>query len=558
MELYTIIQQQYNSVLKCPVCGYEHIFEHLVSYSGNQLHKDYIKCSSCGLVFSHPLTVPDYTDSHSSDLAGYYGYQSYVDIGAGIESMIRPLIALLTNSIPNLDNFLDVGCGFGYSVKFASSLMGANAIGYEPGEYGKIGSKVMDVNIINEYFSSNSSPEKYTVIFSSEVIEHIPYPYDYLQTLCNNLQPEGIAVLTTPNNQYLHECLDKKDNSDIKAMALLNPGQHLCLFNRESIIFLLKKCGISQYKIFEEDASLIIYFSHHRDLKNFNFVTNDEARSCYLKFLFLLLKNDKNHTKNQLVTIINKILPGFIKNNNHNYRDKLITRFQLGTAYRLMRELTNDGDFKNAKEIQQKYELLYQECFDITVNQALASIDPHDILECANPLSILELFTQRKVSFNLYAFLFYKTNLTLNDGKEDLQSNLLLLIDAGKKATAILASLFVSLKDNPLALTWFCEYFRLYPRFCFGLAILHIHANRGAEALAILEQLLVMIAQDSLEIDSRLIPDCLLQKSVIFLRDRDLINFSACTQELTTNYPQFSASSGLLAELIQKAEEFSI
>lgn len=557
MELYTIERCKYDSVLKCPACGYEDVFEKLVTYSSNNLHRDYINCTACGLVFSNPLTVPDYTDSHSADIAGYYSYECYVDIGAGIESMIRPLIPLLTNPMPDLDTFLDVGCGFGYCVKFASSIMGLKSVGYEPGKYGKIGSKVMDVNIVNQYFQFDSTTEKYAVIFSSEVIEHVPEPGNYIKSLCNALKPQGIAVLTTPNTTYLHESLEKNVASDIKTLALLNPGQHLSLFNQQSMVGLLEKCGISKYKILEEDASLIVYFSHELDLVSFDMSQDLEVRRYYLEFLNHLLDISTINQSFDLWNIFDKLYGRFNKIDNRHNKEQIISRFRLATAYRLMRELTNDGDFIKAREIKQKYENLYQESFRKTVHEALESIASSDIEQCESPLSILKLFSQRKVSFNLYGFLFYQTNLALNDGG-DIQTSLPELIWVAQKATDILDSLFTNLMNSPLALTWFGEYFRLYPRFCFGLAILYLHADRGQDALALFDKLLVMIDKGNFETDSRLKPDCLIQKAVIFLRNKDIPNLFVCTNALTQDYPEYSRSSELLSQLISTSKEFSI
>jgi SAM-dependent methyltransferase len=548
MKLYTIETCKYNSVLQCPVCGYEDVFEKLVTYSSTNLHRDYIKCSCCGLVFCHPLTVPDYADSHSGEIAGHYSYECYVDIGASIESMIRPLIPLLTNSITDLDSFLDVGCGFGYCVKFANTIMGLKSVGYEPGEYGKIGSKVLNINVVNQYFRVNSSTEKYSVIFSSEVIEHIDDPTNYIRTLCNTLKPKGIAVLTTPNTNYLYHCLETQNDSDIKALSLLGPGQHLCLFNKQAMVSLLEKCGISKFKIFEEDASLIVYFSHDLDMASLIRYNHIEARRHYLDFLKLLGVSEINKRQG-IWNIVERFFNKFIRRHDRENQDLLTARFEVGIAYRLMRELTNDGDFIKAREIEEKYEILYINSFNQTIYEALESIVVADIEQCDSPLSLLKLFSERKVSFNLYGFLFYKTNLALNDGR-DIKTNLSELISTAKKATDILDSLFMNLNNSPLALTWFGEYFRLHPRFCFGLAMLYLHADNCQEALYLLDKLLVIVDENIFETDSLLQPDCLIQKAVIFFRNNDLPNFLICTKELSQNYPEYCRSSKLFSQIV--------
>ena len=551
MSFYTIQRNKYHKPLVCPLCGHQDIFENLVNYSSDNLNRDYINCNSCGQVFSEPFIVPDYADSDFSDIAGDYSYECYSDIGAGIESMIRPLIALMVNPIGELDSFLDVGCGFGYCVKFASILMGLRSVGYEPGEYGRIGAKVMGVDIINKYFQADSSTSKYSVIFSSEVIEHVPDPCSYLSNICSVLSKKGIAVLTTPDTGYLHKRLEELNDSDLKALALLGPGQHISLFNKESMEFLLRKIGILNYKIFEEDASLIVYFSHDLNLELFDLPKDTEVRKYYLEFLDRLLKTSAKRfgmrdTLENLFFQITKVKT--IKT-----QEELGSRFELGIAYRLMRELVNDGDFKKAIEIQRKYESLYIRSFDITVYDALNSITPIDVEKCDSPVAILKLFSDKRISFNLYGFLFYSVNIALNFGKTS-HTDIFYLISFTQRATDTLSTLFETLSNEPLALTWFGEYFRLYPRFCFGLAILYMHLDKNQDALVLLNKLLVTIDEGKYEIDSRLKPDCLLQKSVIFLRTKDMSSFYACTNTLAEEHLEFSYSSELLSTLLRKAE----
>lgn len=560
MRLYNIDRYDIDAPLICPVCGCTNVVNKLVTYSSENLNRDYMSCNSCGLVFSYPFTAPDYanSDSVNSDIAGHYNFTCYADIGAGIESMIRPLVAIMTSHFTDLDSFLDVGCGFGYCVKFANSLMGLRSIGYEPGEYGRIGSKVMNIDIVNKYFEADSSNNKYSVVFSSEVIEHVTNPYAYINTLVSVLANEGIAILTTPNNNYLHHCLERGEDTNIKTLSLLGPGQHLCLFNKKSIAFLLEKSGIANYKIFEEEENLIVYFSHGRNLETVNLCKEDiETRKHYLNFLNLLLNISVTEAESNTLSIfskfyslLNRLHTKFISSIESDSK-KLLTRFQLGIAYRLMREFVNDGNFDKAGKIQQIYEKLYKRCFRRTVYDVLNSISTLDIEECKTPLSTLELFSRKHLSFNVLGFLFYKMNLALNS-RWNTQTNTQELVFNVKKATDILSSLFLVLSDNPLALTWFGECFRLYPRFCFGLAVLYMHTDRYQDAQNLLDKLLVI--QDYFAIDSRLKPDCLLQKAVIFLRKKDFTKFFACTNELKKNYPEFSNSSELLSTLLNEVK----
>lgn len=547
MKLYTIEQQRSSSHLKCPVCREEGFFEKLINYSSNDVSIDFIKCDSCGVVFSDPYIPLDYKDPGSE--RGSLHFDFYVDIGAGIESLVRPLIPLIKESKFRSGNFIDIGCGFGYCVKFAESVMGLDSIGYEPGEYGKFGAEIMDVNIINQYFQSDLLNEKFSVVFSAEVIEHVTDPLNYLQSLVSILSQNGIGILTTPNTAYLSKCLEKKDEANIKLLQLLGPGEHLSLFDKDSIENLLLKSNISNFKVIENDENLTIYFSSRTDTDLGALSDKLNERKYYLNFLNLLLNSPRKRWQN----IFKEIFFRKWKYDNANQKSKV--RFRLGVAYRLMRELVNDGRFAEALKIQNKYETIYNSCFDTTWINAIKAVEPIDFQNCSSSTAIQELFAIRNVSLNLYGFLFYKINLTLNGGKLIQDEELLQLISITENVTNVIPALFDKLREiNPQSVSWFGEYFRLYPRMCFGLVMLNAIADRRQEALCASHNLIKLIDRGDFEIDAALKPDCIAQMAVIYFREGNHSDLEACLFTLSKNYPEYLQANESIQSLMRESQ----
>lgn len=111
-----------------------------------------------------------------------------------------------------LNNFsgkkvLDIGCGLGVVIN-ALKVMGAQVEGidkYILEEWGINGIEelwqVRGLNIIvDDFFVHNFEDNKYDLIFSENVLEHLPYSQkEFLDKINYLLAPGGIVIITTPN-----------------------------------------------------------------------------------------------------------------------------------------------------------------------------------------------------------------------------------------------------------------------------------------------------------------------------------------------------------------------
>lgn len=131
----------------------------------------------------------------------------YVDIGAGLDEMLSP-IGSYADALGKTEGltFLELGCGFGFVVDYAAKCRGFQAAGIEPGCYGRIGEQQLGADISVDLLGNGSRHDSSTfdIIFSSEVIEHIPEPGGFATTICQHLTPSGVAIFTTPNADSSH------------------------------------------------------------------------------------------------------------------------------------------------------------------------------------------------------------------------------------------------------------------------------------------------------------------------------------------------------------------
>lgn len=97
---------------------------------------------------------------------------------------------------------LDVGAGLGFFVKFAGEQPGWQAVGYEiaPGavRYAQVELKLREFHL-GRVEDNSFAPESFDMITLWDVIEHLPDPHGFLESLKRLLKPGGLIFFHTPN-----------------------------------------------------------------------------------------------------------------------------------------------------------------------------------------------------------------------------------------------------------------------------------------------------------------------------------------------------------------------
>ena len=98
---------------------------------------------------------------------------------------------------------LDAGCGTGWFSKKACER-GAQVVSMDLGEglLSEVKKKCNSSRIVGSILEIPFNENTFDIIVSSEVIEHVPDPYQAIEELFRVLKPGGTLVLTTPNKLW--------------------------------------------------------------------------------------------------------------------------------------------------------------------------------------------------------------------------------------------------------------------------------------------------------------------------------------------------------------------
>lgn len=235
--------------------------------------------------------------------------EHYCLVGAGIDLGIT-LLNRIRNK--NSKNLIEVGCGFGFNLHYWTHYLKNKSTGYEAAQYGREGVKRLGVNIHHEYIKPETIPsQKFDIVLSTEVIEHVDDPFEFLIILKNLLKDDGVLILTTPNSEFIQE-----GNDESLLIAVLSPGFHNFVLSELALENLIKRAGFNDYIIEKHNERLVAFVSKNSSINLL--IDKKSDRKLYIDYLKYLASCD----------------------------DLLVAE---GALYRLFKELVNIGDYTSAK-----------------------------------------------------------------------------------------------------------------------------------------------------------------------------------------------------------------
>ncbi|HEX6977937.1 MAG TPA: class I SAM-dependent methyltransferase [Alphaproteobacteria bacterium] len=317
---------------RCPVCGGAQSVRVLeVDVSPDPPGKLRLnRCASCrSLFYEGESTVIGYSSNEAENAF----WKHYVQIGAGIDFMIRPLNAI---PVPAGASMLEVGCGFGYAVDYWSRMRGGRAVGLEVAGYGKIGRQLLGVEMYHEYLATCAAikGDKFDIILSSEVIEHVRNPSAFVAELKSALKPDGVLILTTPSADFISPAREAAGGQErIMVLSALSPGLHYFLVSKTALEKLLKDAGFPHMHVIERNERLLAWASG-RAIPRPNL--DAMPLSHYLEYLRTLATNADLHVRG-------------------------------GALYRLFKELVNAGNLEEASAVLDELEAVAAEAYGLSV-----------------------------------------------------------------------------------------------------------------------------------------------------------------------------------------------
>ncbi len=233
--------------VQCRVCGEAGIGSliAIVSVMGRPTIEA-LKCAICGSIDLLSEAWPSSSNDAEVD--------HYVEIGAGIPTIVD---ALALVDPKRIKRFLDVGCGYGFSLDVGRALYGWDVRGIEPSQAALRGAAELDVDIRHEFLTAESDIGLgYDLIFSSEVIEHVPNPRVFLDAIRQRLAKGGCIILTTPAAEAISPEFPASD-----VASALSPGFHTFLTSVKGMERLLRDVGFRHVRVIRRHANIRVVAS---------------------------------------------------------------------------------------------------------------------------------------------------------------------------------------------------------------------------------------------------------------------------------------------------------
>jgi SAM-dependent methyltransferase len=196
---------------------------------------DIYTCPTCGCIMADLEFV-----SEQYEAANYYtmAFKTRAEIEGEWGFRWRHILGVLTRhgAGPKL---LDVGTGNGYFVYLARTEFGLHAQGLEisaaEADYARdtFGIEVLrgDLSVVTD---------KYDVVTSFNVIEHVMEPTTLLTQMGERLAPGGLLALSTPNPSCIHRRV-----RGLNRWSMVCPPHHINLFTRAALEEMLARLGFA-------------------------------------------------------------------------------------------------------------------------------------------------------------------------------------------------------------------------------------------------------------------------------------------------------------------------
>ena len=265
--------------VNCPVCKKTN--RDKLYFTKNKIN--YRICNQCKTVYVNPRPTEKilnhcYSNSDVYDFWNKYIFPATKDKRLPI---YRERLKIIKNFLSKeyKNSLIDIGSGSGDFCKIVKKDKAFyNVVALEPSEEGANSSKNLGIETIKCSFDKAISSKllnKYDVVTSFEVIEHLFDPLNFIKNTNKILKKNGILLITTPN-------LFGFDNLVLGKKSSTFDHEHLNYFNCDSIKLLFEKCDFKIINI-STPGKLDVDLVLNRGVKNKSIVLKEYS---FLDILF--------------------------------------------------------------------------------------------------------------------------------------------------------------------------------------------------------------------------------------------------------------------------------
>jgi len=243
-------------------------------------------CHECGFIYS-----PDYIQSKDELYENYFTLSAWKP-----QPHTQSIVARIKNFLgtPLDSKIIEVGCNDGSFLDLLVENGYRNVIGIEPTKDASSASIKKSHQVINNFLTSSLVDDydlanKFDIVTSRHVIEHIIDLDDFLQSCRKMLKPNGVLILELPDH-----------GEAIKYLDFSFWEEHVNYFTYETIHNLLQKNGLT---IFATESTLftgtaqIHYIKRSEPLELEHSAEHLEKAERYLDNFDLFSHNIKNYVQ---------------------------------------------------------------------------------------------------------------------------------------------------------------------------------------------------------------------------------------------------------------------
>lgn len=203
--------------------------------SPDRKHFQLIECDRCQMIYSDPACDP-------SRLANLY-HDATVNYDDQSEQIYESYAAVLDRALPLVKHrgtFLEIGGGHGFMLRYGANHGFAKQIEIEPSRDAELKFKPASphAKFIRGIFTPGVLPPN-SVSFACffQMLDHVPNPAEFVQSVYDALEPGGVMVSVTHNTQALSAKLlgERSPIFDIEHTYLFNPGNLTQLFEKTGL-----------------------------------------------------------------------------------------------------------------------------------------------------------------------------------------------------------------------------------------------------------------------------------------------------------------------------------